>query len=295
MQDTINTLNFDKEIFQQGKKQIQTEKLNQDQIDQIETLINKIVDLDLQYQQLKEEDNNMLISSKLQPSTQLILNDVFKLNNLLTKEKLESISKLLRRFPIFEIEQLVKPQPCQLEVEISNYNNYNNNGKQSYDNDGNQKFEIVKQSDFIFYMKIKQDCFYRLVIKLELQNQTDYLFIGFVGKSHKNCKHVYDNSIINSFTAGSNYGDRGISKVRKGKCLRDVKYPQEYNQIEITFCVKRKIFQVCDYPKRENINEINDDKLNLIDSNQKYCLGFQLNQLKDSLTILECEELQQQN
>ncbi|KAL4484896.1 hypothetical protein ABPG74_020073 [Tetrahymena malaccensis] len=295
MQDIINILNFDKEIFQQGKKQIQTEKLNQDQIDQIETLINKIVDLDLQYQQLKEEDNNMLISSKLQPSTQLILNDVFKLNNLLTKEKLECISKLLRRFPIFEIEQLVKPQPCQLEVEISNWNNWNNNGKQSYDNDSNQKFEIVQQNHFIFYMKIKQDCFYRLVIKLELQKQTDNLFIGFVSNSHKNCKYVSENNIINSFTAGSNFGDKGISKVRKGKCLRDVKYPQEYNQIEITFCVKRKIFQVCDYPKRENINEINDDKLNLIDTNQEYSLGFQLYHDKSSLTILECEELQQQN
>ncbi|KAL4484890.1 hypothetical protein ABPG74_020067 [Tetrahymena malaccensis] len=224
MQDTINILNFDKEIFQQGKKQIQTEKLNQDQIDQIEILIDKTFELNQQYQQLKQQDNNMLISSKLQPSSYLILNDVFKLNNILTKQKLESISKLLRNFPIFEIEQLVKPQPCQLE---------------SYDNDGNQKLEAIANGHFIFYMKIKQDCFYRLVIKFELLNQNQNhqcLFIGLVGKSHKNCQHVNTNSIINSFNPNSIYGDRGVSKVIKGKCLRDVKYPQEYNQIEITFC-----------------------------------------------------------
>ncbi|KAL4484893.1 hypothetical protein ABPG74_020070 [Tetrahymena malaccensis] len=294
IQDIINILNFEQEIFHQGKKQIQTENLNQDQIDCLETLVNKIVDLNQQYQQLKEEDKNMLISSKLQPSSYLIFNNVFKLYNLLTKDKLESISKLLRRFPIFEIEQLVKPQPCQLEVEISNWNNYNNNGKQSYDNDGNQKFEIVKQGYFIFYMKIKQDSIYRLVIKFELLNQNKHFFIGLVGKSHKNCQQVYQNSLINSYTV-SNNGERGVSKVLKGKCLRDVKYPQEYSQLEITFCVKKKMFQVCDYPKRENINEINDDKLNLIDTNQEYSLGFEFYYLKDSLTILECEELQQQN
>ncbi|KAL4484891.1 hypothetical protein ABPG74_020068 [Tetrahymena malaccensis] len=291
IQDIINTLKFEQEIFHQGKKQIQTENLNQDQIDCLETLVNKTVDLNQQYQLLKEEDKNMLISSKLQPSSNLIFNNLFKLNNLLTKEKLESISKLLRRFPIFDIEQLVKPQPCQLEVEISNWNNYNNNGKQSYDNDGNQKFETVIGNNFIFYMKIKQDFIYRLVIKFELLTQSKYLFIGLVGKQHKNCQHVYSDSLINSYTV-SNHGDRGVSKVIKGKCLRDV---QQLSLIEITFCVKNKMFQVCDYPKRENINEINDDKLNLIDTNQEYSLGFELHYLKDSLTILECEELQQQN
>ncbi|KAL4484894.1 hypothetical protein ABPG74_020071 [Tetrahymena malaccensis] len=292
IKDTINVLKFEQEIFHQGKKQIQTENLNQDQIDCLEMLTNKTIDLNQQYSQLKEEDQNMLISSKLQPSSNLIFHNIFKLDKLLTKEKLESISKLLRRFPIFEIEQLVKPQPCQLEIEISNWQGFNNNGKQSYDNDGNQKFEIVQGGYFIFYMKIKQDSIYRLVIKFELLNPTyKHLFIGLVGKSHKNCQNVHQNSLINSYTV-SNYGDKGVSKVVKGKCLRDV---QQQSQIEITFCVKRKIFQVCDYPKRENINEINDDKLNLIDTNQEYSLGFELHNLKDSLTILECEELQQQN
>ncbi|EAS05745.1 hypothetical protein TTHERM_01040860 (macronuclear) [Tetrahymena thermophila SB210] len=297
IQDLINILNIDKDVFQQGKKQIQIglEKLSQDQIEYIETLVNKIVDLNEQYQQLKEEDNNMIISSKLQPSSYLIYNQIFKLDKKLTKQKLESITKLLRRFPIFEIEQLVKPYPCKLEVEISNQNNYNTNGKQSYDNEGNQKFEIVKEGFFIFYMKIKQDCLYRIVINLELKYPNRYLFIGLVGKSHKDQKYIYENSFINSFTTESSYSDRGVSKVIKGKCLRDVKYPEEYNQIEIRFCVKNKMFQVSDYPKRENINEINDDKLNLIDLNQEYYLGFELVYDKDSLTILECEELQYQN
>ncbi|KAL4484888.1 hypothetical protein ABPG74_020065 [Tetrahymena malaccensis] len=298
MQDIINLLNLDKEIFQKGKKQILTEKLNQDQIDQLETLINKTAELNQQHQQLKEEDKNMLISSKLQPFSYLIFNNVFKFDNILTKQKLESISKLLRNFPIFEIEQLVKPQTCQLDVEISNWGNYHTNGKQSIDNDGNQKFEAVANGNFIFYMKIKQDCYYRLVIKFELLNQNQnnqYLFIGLVGQSHKNCQYVSSNNIINSFSPNSNHGDKGVSKVIKGKCLRDVKYPQEYNQIEITFCVKRKIFQVCDYPKRENINEINDNKLNLIDTNQEYSLGFHLYYLQNSLTILKCEEFLFQN
>ncbi|KAL4501419.1 hypothetical protein ABPG72_021226 [Tetrahymena utriculariae] len=295
IQDLINMLKFDKDVFQQGKKQIQTENLNQDQVNSLEIFINKMEDLNYQYQQMKQEEDNMLISSKLQPSSYLICNKIFKLDNLFTNQKLESISKLLRRFPIFEIEQLVKPQPCQLEVEISNWQNFNNNGKQSYDNYGNQKFETVKDGFFIFYMKIKQDCLYRIVIKLEFQNENKYLFIGLVGKPHKDNQYICQNNLINSFTTGSIYGDRGISKVTKGKCLRDVKYPQEYNQIEITFCVKNKMFQVCDYPKRENINEINDDKLNLIDTNQEYFLGFNLHYSKDSLTILECEELQQQN
>ncbi|EAS05742.1 hypothetical protein TTHERM_01040830 (macronuclear) [Tetrahymena thermophila SB210] len=293
IQDLINVLNIEKHVFQQGKKQIQIglEKLSQDQIECIETLVNKTLDLNEQYQQLKEdEDNNMSISSKLQPSSYLVYN---QMDNVLTKQKQESISKLLRRFPIFEIEQLVKP--CKLEVEISNWGNYNTNGKQSYDNEGNYKFEIVKQGVFIFYMKIKQDCLYRIVINLELKHSDRYLFIGLVGKSHKDQKYIHDNSIINSFTTGSVYGDVGVSKVIKGKCLRDVKYPEEYNQIEITFCVKNKMFQVSDYPKRENINEINDAKINLIDINQEYYLGFQLFYDKESLTILECEELQCQN
>ncbi|KAL4484889.1 hypothetical protein ABPG74_020066 [Tetrahymena malaccensis] len=295
MQDIINLLNLDKEIFQKGKKQILTEKLNQDQIDQQETLINKTAELNQQHQQLKEEDKNILISSKLQPFSYLIFNNAFKFDNILTKQKLESISKLLRNFPIFEIE-IVKPQTCQLEVEISNWNSCHANGKQSIDNDGNQKFETVANGYFIFYMKINQDCYYRLVIKFELLNQSNqYLFIGLVGKSHKNCQCVYSNDIINSFNPNSTFGDKGVSKVIKDKCLRDVKYPQEYNQIEITFCVKRKIFQVCDYPKRENINEINDNKLNLIDTNQEYSLGFHLCYLQNSLTILKCEEFLFQN
>ncbi|KAL4484892.1 hypothetical protein ABPG74_020069 [Tetrahymena malaccensis] len=292
IQDIINTLKFEQVIFHQGKKQIQTENLNQDQIDCLVTLINKAVDLNQQYQLLNQEDQNMLISSKLQPSSYLIAQ---KLDNLLTKEKFKSISKLLRMFPIFEIEQLVKPQPCQLEVEISNWVNLNNNGKQCLDNDGNQKFEVVQQGYFIFYMKIKQDSIYRLVIKFELLHPTDkFLFIGLVSKYYKNNQHIFQNSLINSYTV-SNNGDRGVSKVVKGKCLRDVNYPQEYSKIEITFCVKKKMFLVCDYPKRENINEINDDKLNLIDTNQEYFLGFELHYLKDSLTILEFEELYQQN
>ncbi|EAS05743.2 hypothetical protein TTHERM_01040840 (macronuclear) [Tetrahymena thermophila SB210] len=261
IQDLINNLNIDKDVFLQGKKQIQIEKLSQDQIECIETLVNKTVDLNEQYQQLKEEkDNNMIISSKLQPSSYLIQNQLFKLDNLLTKQKLENISKLLR----------------------------------SYDNEGNQKFEIVKGDFFIFNMKIKQDCLYRIVINLEFKDSNKFLFIGLVSKSHKDQVYIHDKSIINSYTI-SNQGDRGVSKVIKGKCLRDVKYPEEYNQIEIRFCVKNKMFQVSDYPKRENINEINDDKLNLIDLNQEYYLGFELYYDKDCLTILECEELQYQN
>ncbi|KAL4501418.1 hypothetical protein ABPG72_021225 [Tetrahymena utriculariae] len=295
IQDLINVLNFDKDVFKQGKKQIPTENLNQDQIEYIEKLISKIVDLNKQYQLLEEDDNILLVSQKLQPSSYLISNQVFKLDNLVTQQKLESISKLLRRFPIFEIEKFFIFQPCQLEVKISNWNNYNTNGKQSYDNDRNQKFETVKDGYFIFYMKIKQGCLYRIVIKLGLQNQSNHLFIGLVCKPHIDSQYIHSNNIINSFTAGSNFGDRGVSKVIKGKCLRDVKYPEEYNQIEITFCVKNKMFQVCDYTKRENINEINDDKLNLIDLNQEHYLGFELYNNNCFLTILECEELQQQN
>ncbi|KAL4483138.1 hypothetical protein ABPG74_019164 [Tetrahymena malaccensis] len=232
---------------------------------------------------------------KIQDSINIlnIEKDVYLNDDLVFQQKKDIIQEVMRNYPIFEIAQIVKKHSYQFEIDISTYNNSKQKSKVTIDNDGNQKFEVIQTDNCISYVKIKYDCLYKLIIKLELKNESNkHFFVGLIGQSHKNNKYIYEKSSINSFTTGSIHGDRGVSKIVKGKCLRDVKYPDEYNQIEIAFCAKNKFFQVSDYPKKENINEINDDKLNLIDKKEEYFLGFELYFMNDSMTILEFQEIE---
>ncbi|KAL4512552.1 hypothetical protein ABPG72_020389 [Tetrahymena utriculariae] len=263
-------------------------EFNPNQIENIEILCNKISELNIQSKQENQKGNNFDIFTKLQPSSSLIVNNIIKFDDRISKQKQDNNEKLLRNYPIFEIEQIVKQQPCQFQMEISNLNDSKLNSKLTYDQDGNQRFESIQNSHSNSYVKIKQDHLYRIVIKLDL-NSSRWLCIGLIQKAHKDSQYVHSNNIINSFSIKD---DRGVSKPTKGKCLRDLKYPDELNQIQITFCVKKKFFQVCDYPNKENINDINDDKLNLIDINQDYYLGFDLYYKGESITILHFEELQ---
>ncbi|KAL4483143.1 hypothetical protein ABPG74_019169 [Tetrahymena malaccensis] len=291
IQDSINILNIEKDVYLNGKQQINFNQLSFNQIENIEILCNQISKLNnenINYQKLDQHAKQSLFV-KLQPSSSFIIN---QLENILSQEKKDIIQEVMRNYPVFETVQIVKQYPYQFEFEISSKNDSKQNSRLAYDNDRNQKFEVFKQTNCVSYVKIKQDCNYKLIIKLDLKNESNkQFFIGLVGQPYKDNKFIHENSYINSFNPESKHGDRGVSKIVKGKCLRDVKYPQEYNQIEITFCVKNKFFQVSDYPKKENINEINDDKLNLIDINQEYFLGFELYNLNDSITILEFQEL----
>ncbi|KAL4483145.1 hypothetical protein ABPG74_019171 [Tetrahymena malaccensis] len=295
IQDSINILNIEKDVYLNSKQQINFSQLSFNQIENIEILCNQISKLNNQYidQQKLNQDDKQSLFIKLQPSSSLFLNNLAKLDSLISNEKKDRIQEVMKNYPIFEMAQIVKQYPYQFQLEISTLNNSEQNSKVSYDNDGNFKFEVIKEAYCVSYLKIKQDCLYKLIIKLELKYQSNfYYFTGLVGQSHKNIYYIPSNSFINSFGINNDHGDRGVSKIVKGKCLRHVKYPEEYNQIEIVFCVKNKFFQVSDYPKKENINEINDDKLNLIDTNQEYFLGFQLYFQNDSFKILDFQEIQ---
>ncbi|KAL4483141.1 hypothetical protein ABPG74_019167 [Tetrahymena malaccensis] len=292
IQDCINILNIEKDVYLNDKQQINFNQLSFNQIENIEILCNQISKLNnenINYQKLDQHAKQNLFL-KFQPSSSFIIN---QLESLLSQEKKDIIQEVMRNYPVFETVQIVKQYPYQFEFEISSKNDSKQKSRLAYDNDGNLKFEVFKSStNCVSYVKIKQDCNYKLIIKLDLKNEGNKLFfIGLVGQAYKDNKYIHENSYINSFATESKHGDRGVSKIVKGKCLRDVKYPQDYNQIEITFCVKSKFFQVSDYPKKENINEINNDKLNLIDINQEYFLGFELYYLNDSITILEFQEL----
>ncbi|KAL4483142.1 hypothetical protein ABPG74_019168 [Tetrahymena malaccensis] len=255
IQDSINMLNIEKDVYLDGKQQINFNQLSFNQIQHIEILCNQISKLNNEYidqQKLNKYDKKILFE-QLQPSSSLVLNYLAKFDFLNSQEKKDKIQEVIRNYPIFEIAQIVKQNPQQFQLEISTFNSSKQNN---------------------------------------LKNQNyKHFFVGLVGQAHKDNKHMYENSFINSFTPDQIYGDTGVSKIVKGKCLRDVKYPDEYNQIEVTFCVKNKFFQVSDYPKKENINEINDNKLNLIDTNQEYFLGLGLFFLNDSITILDFQEI----
>ncbi|KAL4483146.1 hypothetical protein ABPG74_019172 [Tetrahymena malaccensis] len=297
IQDSVNILNIEKNVYLNGKQQINFDELSFNQIENIEILCNQISKLNNEYNQQKfNQDDEQSLFTKLQPSSNLILKNIAKLDSLISQEKKNKILEVMRNYPIFEIAQIVKQYSQQIEFEISNLSDSKQKMNAAYDNDGNMKFQVVKEGNCLSYVKIKKDCLYKLIIKLELKNQFfKHLCIGLVGQAHKDNKHIHDSNFINSFTPEGQHGDRGVSKIVKGKCLRNVKYPDEYNQIEITFCVKNKFFQVNDYPKKENINEINDDTLNLIDINQEYFLGFELYYLNDSITILDFQEIRQEN
>ncbi|KAL4483134.1 hypothetical protein ABPG74_019160 [Tetrahymena malaccensis] len=295
IQDSINMLNIEKDIYLNGKQQINFHQLSFNQIENIEILCNQITKLNHEYnnqQNMNQQDKQSLFV-KSQPHSSFILNNLTKLDDLVFQQKKDIIQEVMRNYPIFEIAQIVKKHSYQFEIDISTYNNSKQKSKVTIDNDGNQKFEVIQTDNCISYVKIKYDCLYKLIIKLELKNESNkHFFVGLIGQSHKDNKYIYEKSSINSFTTGSIHGDRGVSKIVKGKCLRDVKFPDEYNQIEITFCAKNKFFQVSDYPKKENINEINDDKLNLIDKKEEYFLGFELYFMNDYMTILEFQEIE---
>ncbi|EAR85929.3 hypothetical protein TTHERM_01064950 (macronuclear) [Tetrahymena thermophila SB210] len=296
LQEVINALNIEKDVYVNGKKQINFNNFNANQIEDIEILCLKIEELNSQLKQQQEQGQkgeNSDLFKQLQPSSDLIANNIDKVYDCIDKQKKEKIKQLLRKYPIFEIEQIIKVIPYKFKIDISNWQDFNLSGRLTQDNNGNQKLETVQQKHFISYIEIKQNSLYKMVIELKLLNK--HLFIGLVGKSHKDSQYIHESSQINSFIVGSNYGDRGVSKVVKGKCLRDVNYPNEYNQIEITFCVKNKLFQVSDYPLRQNINGINDHRLNLINLNEQYYLGFELYSEGDSLTILKFDEIQIQD
>ncbi|KAL4490388.1 hypothetical protein ABPG72_002598 [Tetrahymena utriculariae] len=240
------------QIFQIINKKKEESTKNTNEIKQLIEKINQYPKVNQQ----QNQNSNQTLFAKLQPSSNLILNNLAKLDSIISKKKQNKIQ-----------------EPYQYDIEISTFNNSKQNSKIAYDNDGNQKFEVVSQTSY-------------------LKNDYKHFFVGLVGQSHKDNQYIYSNTNINSFAVKKRHNDRGVSKIVKGKCLRDVKYPDEYNQIEITFCVKNKLFQVSDYPNKQNINEINDDKLNLIDTNQQHFLGFELYYQYDSITILQFEEFQ---
>ncbi|KAL4483136.1 hypothetical protein ABPG74_019162 [Tetrahymena malaccensis] len=245
LQGSINILNIEKDVYLNGKQQINFNQLSLNQIENIEILCNQISKLNNEYdqQKLNQLDQQSLFA-KVQPSSNLILDNLDKLEKLeCFQRKKYRICQLIKNYPIFEIAQFVNQYPNYIELEISNIHNSKSYSKVSYNHDGNLKLQVINSACCISYLKIKQDCIYKLIIQLSLKEKK--FLIGLVGQTHKDNLYISQNSFINSFTPNSSwsYGDKGASKIIKGKCLRDVKYPEEYNQIEITFCVKINCFR----------------------------------------------------
>ncbi|KAL4490389.1 hypothetical protein ABPG72_002599 [Tetrahymena utriculariae] len=309
-EETIENTNKIKQLVEDINKypQISLETLNllkQSTLINIDSMCSKQLNQCENLNDIQDNDNLnailKLISNKTnycnQGYLESVKNELLKIQdsiNILKKEKNIYLKvTAIIKFNSKKSRQL--DSPYQYEMEISYFNYSNLKSKITYDNDGNQKFEVVQQNNCISYVKTKKDCLYKLIIKLDLINTQKLLNVGLVGQSLQDKSCVCDKNFINSFTPQSSFGDCGVSKIVEGRCLRDVKYPDEYFEIKITFCVQKKIFQVRDYPNKKNMNEINDNRLNLIDLNQEYYLGFEFYWQNDSITILHFEEIQIQN
>ncbi|EAS05744.2 kinase domain protein, putative (macronuclear) [Tetrahymena thermophila SB210] len=286
IQDLINVLKIRKNVFQQGKKQTELdfEKLTQDQIDSIQILKNKYIDFNRQF--LESQINDESLFRNQEPSSNFILKQILS-KSFLTQINKEIIINLINKFPIFEITKIAKFKPCKFQAEINGYNSY---GKQIEEQNGQQTFKAIRDGYFTFYMKIKQDCFYRIIIKFYSFLSHQFI-IGLVSNSQKD-QEIYNNKSIIKFSTSKN-NDNQLNKIIKGKSLSDQQNFEECQLIEIMLCVNEKIFQICDSPHRRNINQISDNSLGLIKLSQEYSLGFELYYKNDTITIISCEELSQ--
>ncbi|KAL4469603.1 hypothetical protein ABPG74_004856 [Tetrahymena malaccensis] len=294
IQVIINDLKIEKNIFLPEKQQINFQDFSQEQIDDIDLLCKKISEINNKYRISQEQD---ILQFKIQPSSYFTCRALFN-QNIIKQNKLNYYQSLLKKYPIFEFESFYKSYFNQrFQIQLSSLNNSQQYG-QIIQNNSNQIFQVIQQSNTTTaYMKINQTSLYKVVVEMNLHNVYNkyYLFVGLISNFNKDNTYISDGNKVNSFTVDKQSSGKGVSKIVKGKILKDLQYPEDYKQIEITFCVESKLFQVCDYPNRENINEIDDNRLYMLNATQEYVLGFQLFNNGDSITILQCEELQYQN
>ncbi|KAL4487981.1 hypothetical protein ABPG72_009319 [Tetrahymena utriculariae] len=294
IQVIINDLKIEKTVFLPNKQQINFEDFSQQQVDDIHLLCKKINEINNQYIFNQEQE---MLSFKVQPSSYSVCRALFN-QNIIKQNKLNYYYYLLKKYPIFEFESFYKSYFNQrYQIQLSSLNNSQQYG-QIIQNNSNQVFQVVQISNTTTaYMKINQTSLYRVVVEMNLHNVYNkyYLFVGLISNFNKDNTYISDGNKVNSFTVDRQSTSKGVSKIVKGRNLKDLQYPEDYKQIEITFCVESKLFQVCDYPNRENINEIDDNRLYLLNMSQEYLLGFQLFNNGDSITILQSEELEYQS
>ncbi|EAR81932.2 hypothetical protein TTHERM_01415190, partial (macronuclear) [Tetrahymena thermophila SB210] len=294
IQVIINDLKIEKNVFLPSKQQINFQDFTQEQIDDIHLLSKKISEMNNKYRCSQEQE---ILSFKIQPSSYSTCRALFN-QNIIKQNKLNYYYNLLKKYPIFEFESFYKSYfNCRYQLQLSSLNNSQQYG-QIIQNNSNYIFQVVQQSNTTTaYMKINQASLYRVVVEMNLHNVYNkyYIFVGLISNFSKDNTYISDVNKVNSFAVDRQSTSKGVSKIVKGRVLKDLQYPDDYKQIEITFCVESKLFQVCDYPNRENVNEIDDNRLYLLNTSQEYLLGFQLFNNGDSITILQCEELEYQN
>ncbi|KAL4481744.1 hypothetical protein ABPG74_007833 [Tetrahymena malaccensis] len=131
-----------------------------------------------------------------------------------------------------------------------------------------------KETIEIFHSEvIQQNLKYYVQLNLEpfLECQEQYSFQ--IGIKQTQQPNLLNNLIETSYFL-SNIAVKGKihTKVEKGMDIQDFRlsHSKQMRQLEFIICLKNKTLQLQDFPKRENVTKAYDERLEKIDSNQKF-------------------------
>ncbi|KAL4463173.1 hypothetical protein ABPG74_007174 [Tetrahymena malaccensis] len=261
----VTNLFLNENIFQQGHdKIINFSNFNEDQLNNLEKLADKISELSLKFGESYYDSQSPKYEQQ---------NLSYFIAHLAGNNKI--VNKLLVDFPILETCQLIKLnidffktsfRDSQKLILVKNKENNNQIVKQPQSLCGqiltNNKLD--PNLNYIFRFKINNNlnC-YGIAFGIM---KTENIHQSWIG-SQKCCFYSNDNSF-------------GLNKIIKGKNLYEVR--DQINYVEIRVNVQRRVVLFMDYPDYKNINQMNEENMSV---NTDYSCGIYFSSPGDGYEI----------
>ncbi|KAL4506979.1 hypothetical protein ABPG72_001400 [Tetrahymena utriculariae] len=274
--------------------------LQQEQLNDLIQLMNKIIEIDNQnMQECNQENNNW---GNLRQNSYKIYT-ALKQSHFCSESK-SAIKKILQKYPVFDLlspisidlhnrNQSVK-LTNQYQLIMSNNQEYQQ-GKIDINSDGKYFLEksshngyCICYSNIFFNPKEK----YIVRVQIDKNSDQDWIVVGLMADSLKDKSTLYEQQICYHY----GYGDLANQKVLKGQNLQlDQLKKGESKILELRICIQDKLFVISDYPKHESVTQISNEPKSPFHKEENYRFSIAMYNSSDKVTLLDVEVVQQFN